>query len=122
MSGRLSRGTAGFGLLQHELRGLLTELLHLSDDAGQAAAVGDPFLVKRGLGFGEAPSDGFAGVIAGPLPVGAVRLRRIGVASAAGGSAVGVAADDAALLDEAQVEDLAGELALAALKFLKSSR
>jgi hypothetical protein len=33
-----------------------------------------------------------------------------------------VAADDAALLDEAQVEDLAGELALAALKVLEASR
>ena len=122
MSGRLSRGPAGFGSLQHELRGLLADLLHLGDDVGQAAAVGDPFLVERGLGFVQAPSDGSAGVIAGPLPVGAVRLGRIGVAAAAGGSAVGVAADDAALLDEAQVEDLAGELALAALKFLKSSR
>jgi len=34
---------------------------------------------------------------------------RIGVAAAAGGSAVGVAANDAALLNEAEVEDLAGE-------------
>jgi len=49
-------------------------------------------------------------------------LGRLGVAAAAGGSAVGVAADDAALLDETQVEDLEGELALVALKFLESSR
>ena len=94
LSGRGPR-RLGVSLLEQELCSLLADLLHLGDDPGQAAAVGDPFLVEGGLGFGQTPSNGPAGVAASPLPVGAVGLGRIGVASAATGSAVGAAKDDA---------------------------
>jgi hypothetical protein len=41
------------------------------------------------------------------------------MAAAAGGCAARVAEDDTALADEAEVEDLAGELAMAALERLE---
>jgi hypothetical protein len=68
----------GLGLREQDLCGLLADLLHLGDDSdsGEAAAVGDPLLVETGLGLGKAAGDGLAGVVASPLPVGAVGLRR----------------------------------------------
>jgi len=39
-------------LLEEDLGGLLANLLHLRDDAGEAATVGDPLLVEAGLGLG----------------------------------------------------------------------
>jgi len=47
-----------------------------------------------------------------------VELRWVGMAAAARGSAVGVAEDHAALAEEAEVEELKGQLAVAALKVL----
>lgn len=47
-------------------------------------------------------------------------LGRVGVAAAPGSAAVGVAKDDAALLDEAEVEDLAGQLVMTALERLEA--
>jgi hypothetical protein len=51
-----------------------------------------------------------------------VGLRRVGVAAAARRSAGGVAEDDAALADEADVEDLASEIAVAAPEFVEPGR
>jgi hypothetical protein len=51
-----------------------------------------------------------------------MRLRRIGVAAATRSSAGGVAEDDAALADEAEVQNLAGENAVAALEFIEPGR
>ena len=48
-------------------------------------------------------------------------LRWVGVAAAAPGAAGGVAEDDTALADEAEVEDLAG-IAVAALEFVEPGR
>src|SRR5215467_3264585 len=78
----------GFGLVEEDLGGLFANLLHLGDDAGEAATIGDPLLAEAGLRLGEPAGDGLAGVVAGPLPVGTVRLGRVGVAAAAWGSRV----------------------------------
>ena len=112
----------GLGLLEKDFGCLLADLFHLGDDTGEAAAVGDPLLVEASLGLGEAAGDGLAGVVAGPLPVGAMGLRRIGVAAVARGAAGGVAEDDTALADEAEFGDLAGEIAVAALEFVEAGR
>jgi hypothetical protein len=48
--------------------------------------------------------------------------RGIGVAAAARGTAGGVAEDDAALADEADFEDLASEITVAALEFIEAGR
>jgi hypothetical protein len=103
-------------LLEEDLGGLLADLLHLGDDAGEAATIGDPLLVEAGLRLSQPAGDGLAGVVAGPLPVGAVGLRRVGAAAAARRS---VAEDDAALADEAEFEDLASEIAMAVLEFVE---
>ncbi len=123
-AGCLNAVVVGFmqGLEEQDPRGLLPDLLHLGDDGNEAAAVGNPLLVEAGLGLGEATCDGLAGVVASPLPVGAMRPRWVGVAAAAGGPAGGVAEDNAALADEAEFGDLAGEVAVAALEFVEPGR
>jgi hypothetical protein len=115
-------GGFGLDLLEQDLGRLFADLLHLGDDAGEATAVGDPLLVEAGLALAQPSGDGLAGVPSGPLPVGAVKLRRVGIAATARGSAVGVSENYAALADEAEIEDLEGELAVAALELFQTGR
>jgi len=115
-------GGFGRGLLEQDLRGQPTDFLYLGDDGGEAAAVGDPLLVEAGLALAQPSGDGLAGVPSGPLPIGAVKLRRVGIAATARGSAVGVSEDHAALADEAEIEDLEGELAVATLELIQTGR
>lgn len=104
------------GLLQQKLGGLSPDRLELGDDLGKAAAIGHQLLVYAGLPLVKSAGDGFARVVASPLPVRAVGPRRVGMTVATRGLTVGVAAYHGALLDEAELEDLAGELALSALE------
>ena len=77
-------GPLVWGLREEDRSCPLRDLLHLDLDPGQAAAVGDPFLVEAGLGLGEAAGDRLAVDRAGPLPVGPVELGRIGMAAGLG--------------------------------------
>lgn len=106
--------------LEQEFSCLLSDRLHLGNDLLQPAAVLGPLAVDLSLCLCEAAAHRPPGLVTAPLPVGAVRLWRVGVAATAGGAAEGVPLDDRALLDEAQVEDLASEHALSALELLES--
>lgn len=82
--------------------------LHLGDDLGEPTAVGHPLLVDARLPLIEPARDGLARGVASPLPVGAVGTRRVGMTATPGSLTGGVATDHRALLDEAELEDLAG--------------
>jgi len=60
------------------LAGLAGEVVHSLERCVEAAAVGDPLLVARGVLGRQDPGYGRAGVFAGQLPVGAVALLGIG--------------------------------------------
>ena len=70
------------------------EVFQLGDQLAQPAVVVDPLLVVVDLVVGDQAADGLAGPLAGPLPVRAVQLGRVGVAAAAG-----IAAAHAALYE-----------------------
>lgn len=78
-------------------------MVHLVDESGEGAAVGDPFAVTFGLLGGEAAGEGFAVQFAAVLVVRAVFGRGFGVTAAARSAADGVAFDHAAQGDEADV-------------------
>jgi hypothetical protein len=59
------------------------ELLQLAEQAAQFPGVVEQGLPGGELLGGEPPGDGPAADLAGPLGVGAVQLRRVGVAAAA---------------------------------------
>ena len=60
------------------------ELLELGDQFAQAAVVVEPGAVVGELLVGQDAGGGLAVFLAGPLVVGAVQLRGVGVAAAAG--------------------------------------
>ena len=60
------------------LAGLAGEVVHFLERCVEAAAVGDPLLVARGVLGRQDPGYGRAGVFAGQLPVGAVALLGMG--------------------------------------------
>jgi len=66
---------------------------HRWRDLAEAAVVGDPLGVVRGLAVGEAAGDGLASDLGGPLVVGAVQVGWVGVAAAARAGAAGAALD-----------------------------
>src|SRR6266487_1565742 len=68
----------------------------LGDERAELAVVVEPLPVVVELVLGDQPGDGLAGHLAGPLPVGAVQDRRIGVAAAAGLAAADAALDERA--------------------------
>ena len=112
---RLNLGLVVDVLGEHEFGGFGSDLSHLSDQGAVASVVGDPFGVELGLGWGEPAVDGLAVDLRGPLPVGAVRVRRVGVAAAAGLAAPVVAQREAAGADVADVGQLGGEFPVVAL-------
>src|ERR1700690_4312492 len=63
------------------------ELLEFGDDLAEPFVVVEPGAVVGELVVGEDAGGGLAVFLAGPLVVGAVRLRGVGVAGAAGGAA-----------------------------------
>src|ERR1700722_13005463 len=65
------------------------EWFELGDEFAQAAVVVEPGAVVGELVVGEDAGGGLAVFLAGPLVVGAVRLRGVGVAAAAGVAAAG---------------------------------
>ena len=75
---------AGVGLGDGEAEGF-----ELGDQGAQAAVVVEPGAVVGELVIGQDAGGGPAVFLAGPLMVGAVQLRRVGVAAAAGVSAAG---------------------------------
>lgn len=100
-------------MLDQELGGLGTDPLHLADDLLEQPVVVHGALVDRGLLPGNPAGHGPARTVTAPLPVGPVELRRIRVAAAAGDTAVGVANQHAALLQEAEVKDPSSQVVLA---------
>ena len=64
----------------------------LGDEGAELAVVVEPLPVV----VGDEPGDGLAGDLAGPLPVGAVQDRGVGVAAAAGLAAPDVPLDEGA--------------------------
>jgi hypothetical protein len=93
------------------LAGLAGEVLHFLERCVEAAAVGDPLLVERGVLGRQDPGYGLAGVFPGQLPVGAVAL--LGIGAAAVGVVAGVALDQRSLAGEADL----GEFGLGGLVF-----
>jgi len=65
------------------------ECFEFGDEFAQAAVVVEPGAVVGELVVGEDAGGGLAVFLAGPLVVGAVRLRGVGVAAAAGVAAAG---------------------------------
>ena len=106
LSLRLTLVFAGGGRVDDEVGGLRSDVAHAGDDGAELAVVSDPFFVEVSFGGGEAPGDGLAVDLRGPLVVGAVRLGRVGVAAATGTRAACVAVRDAARGDEPDVADL----------------
>jgi hypothetical protein len=97
-------GWAGVGLEGGDAYGF-----ELGEQLFESPVVVDPALVVGGLVGAEPPAGGFGGDFAGPLPVGAVTLGRVGVAAAVGPPAAGVAFGDRAGQDHAGAGD-GGEL------------
>ena len=97
------------GLFEEELCGLLGDLFDVGDDLAQAASVGDPVLVEGDLLVGDPRVMVLPATARAPLPVGSVELGGVGLAAAAGIAAGGVALDQAAGGDEADVGELGGE-------------
>ena len=62
----------------------LAEGFELGDERAEPALVVEPGLVVGELVVGQDAGDGLAADFAGPLVVGAVQYRRVGVAAAAG--------------------------------------
>jgi hypothetical protein len=60
------------------------DVFELGHQFAEAAVVVQPLAVVIDLVVGDEPGDGLAGLLAGPLPVGAVQDGRIGAAAAAG--------------------------------------
>src|SRR6266571_227937 len=75
---------AGVGLGDGE-----AEFLELGDELAQAAVVAEPGAVVGELVIGQDAGGGLPVFLAGPLVVGAVQLRGVGVAAAAGVAAAG---------------------------------
>jgi len=94
----------------------LGELVHFGDDLVELAPVVDPLAVALGLLAGEPGGDGFPIDLAGVLPVGAVPLRWVLVAVAAGIRADGIALDQAPGGDEADLEQCLAARLVAALQ------
>jgi hypothetical protein len=65
------------------------EFLEFGDELAESLVVVEPGLVVGELVVGEDAGGGFAVFLAGPLVVGAVELRGVGVAAAVGASAAG---------------------------------
>jgi len=72
------------------------EFLDAGEGAADVAGGVEPGLVAGGLVGGEVDGDGLAVALAGPLPVGAVRAGRVGVAPASRLAAAGAAFDEGA--------------------------
>ena len=98
-----------------QVDGSLGQLVHLGKDGLEALAVVDSLQKQCRLLGVEVAVDGLAGNRGAPVPVRAVELRGVGVAVAGGGAAAAGALRYRALEDEANLRDLEGELAVAAL-------
>ena len=85
------------------------KVFQLGDQLAQAAVVADPLPVVVDLVVGDQAADGLAGPLAGPLPVRAVQLRRVGVAAAAGPAAAHAPLDEGARQRQAQAGQLGGD-------------
>ena len=105
----------GSGLAEQDGGGLLGDLVHLGQSPGDAPPIGDPLLVETSLFGVEAAGGGLAGEDTGPLPVGPVELRRVGLAAAAGLAARYEAVDHATGADEAGRWEKGGQLLEAGL-------
>jgi len=86
------------------------EFLELGDQFAQAAVVVEPGAVVGELVVGQDAGGGPAVFLAGPLVVGAVPLRGVGVAAAAGVSAAGEPVGEGAGQGEADVGEAGGDL------------
>jgi len=91
-------------------------VFELGDQFAQAAVVVQPLAVVVDLVVGDEPGDGPAGLLAGPLPVGAVQDGRVVVAAAAGPAAAHVPLDEGAGQGRAEVGDLGGDAGGAVLR------
>lgn len=88
-----------FNLLgEDEPGGVFGDVPHLPQDRLQRTVVGDPFPIEVGFLRAEGAGDG----LAGPLPVG----------PPAGRFGGGMAVDEAAAVDQAQVRDAGGQFPL----------
>lgn len=88
------------------LESLDADRFEAGEEFADAAVVVDPVLVLVGLVLAEVFADGFVFDFAGPVPVGAVAARWVGLAGAAGSSAAGVALCDGAGEDVRGAGDL----------------
>ena len=86
-----------------------SEVFQLGDQLAQAAVVADPLPVVGDLVVGDHAADGLAGPLAGPVPVRAVQLRRVGVAAAAGPAAAHAPLHEGAGQRKAQAGELGGD-------------
>src|SRR6516165_10584871 len=86
------------------------ELFELGDEFAQAAVVVEPGAVVGELLVGEDAGGGLAVLLAGPLVVGAVQLRGVGVAAAAGVAAAGEPVGDGAGQGEGGAGEAGGDL------------
>jgi len=85
------------------------EVFQLGDQLAQAAVVADPLPVVVDLVVGDQAADGLAGPLAGPVPVRAVQLRRVGVAAAAGPAAAHAPLGEGAGQRQAQAGEFGGD-------------
>lgn len=88
-------------MVEEERDKLSREFVHLADDRVEPFPVLDPLLIARHLPRRKHPAHGLAVHPATPLPVGAVQLRRVGVAPTSGGAAWEEPFDQAASQDDA---------------------
>src|SRR5579859_7125627 len=93
----------------------LAECLEFGDEGAQPPVVVEPGLVVLELVVGQEPGDGLAVDFAGPLVVGAVQLRWVGVAAAARVAAAHGPFGEGAGQREGQGGDLGGDLGGAGL-------
>jgi hypothetical protein len=85
------------------------EFFEFGDQGAEAAVVVEPLPVVVELVVGDEPGDGFPGGLAGPLPVGAVQVRGVGVAAAGGLAAADVPLEEGAGQGRAEAGELGGD-------------